>query len=184
MTQAITKEIIIGDLIAKYPQSIEILMAQGVQCVGCGAAYDETLEQGLASHGYSEEELKDLLIQLNAVAKEVQEESDENPIHISARAAQKVKDFLKQQEKKDTGLRIIVAAGGCSGMQYQFAFETEKKDDDFIIVKDDISFYIDEDSLNFLKGARIDYVETLQGAGFKVSNPNAKSSCGCGQSFQ
>ena len=80
-------------------------------------------------------------------------------------------------------LRLAVTGGGCSGFQYNFALEGTRQDDDLIIERDGATILIDPLSLDFLKGAEIDFVDDLIGAAFKVNNPNATSSCGCGTSF-
>ena len=90
-----------------------------------------------------------------------------------------------QQEQTDSQgkpLRVFVDAGGCSGMEYGMAFD-EKKADDEIIAHDGVEVVIDPMSMNFLKGSVIDYIDSLQGSGFKINNPNVHSSCGCGKSF-
>ena len=92
--------------------------------------------------------------------------------------------FLKTQEKlPDLMLRITVNGGGCQGFEYLFKSETIKNEDDHVFQKDGAAIIIDDISLPFLKGAEIDYAEDLIGAHFKINNPNANSSCGCGTSF-
>jgi iron-sulfur cluster insertion protein len=92
--------------------------------------------------------------------------------------------FLKQQEG-DTGLmlRVSVSGGGCSGFQYGFSFDDAVTDDDVVFGPDEARVVIDEVSLELLNGAEIDFIEDLMGAYFKVNNPNATASCGCGTSF-
>jgi iron-sulfur cluster insertion protein len=80
-------------------------------------------------------------------------------------------------------LRLAVTGGGCSGFQYNFALDDNRQDDDLVIVRDGATVLIDPVSLDFLKGAEIDFANDLIGAAFKVNNPNATSSCGCGTSF-
>ena len=80
-------------------------------------------------------------------------------------------------------LRVAVNGGGCSGFQYEFAITGERNDDDFVIEKDGVTVLVDEISLNYLGGSEIDYAEELIGAAFKIKNPNATASCGCGTSF-
>ncbi len=91
--------------------------------------------------------------------------------------------FLMREEGKNAKLRIEVQGGGCSGFSYGFRFDTEVHDDDLIIELDDAVVLIDETSLEFLAGSKIDYVEDLMAAAFKIENPNASSACGCGTSF-
>ena len=91
---------------------------------------------------------------------------------------------LREQEKKpDMMLRIQVNGGGCQGFEYEFKQDTTQNDDDHLFEKDGVAVLVDDVSLPFLEGAEIDYVDDLIGAHFKVNNPNAASSCGCGTSF-
>ena len=91
--------------------------------------------------------------------------------------------FLKEQEGGDAKLRIEVRGGGCSGFSYGFRFDDQVNDDDLVIEQEDVVVLIDETSLQFLDGAKIDYVEDLMAAAFRIENPNASSACGCGTSF-
>jgi iron-sulfur cluster assembly accessory protein len=104
------------------------------------------------------------------------------PVTVSARAAKKIGKIL-QAEPAPMMLRVAVTGGGCSGFQYNFALDDARTDDDLVIEKDGVTVLVDPMSLDFLKGAEIDYVDDLIGAAFKIHNPNATSSCGCGTSF-
>lgn len=105
-----------------------------------------------------------------------------SPVTLSARAAKRIAEILKS-EPKPTMLRVAVTGGGCSGFQYNFALDDTKTDDDLVIERDGATVLVDPMSLDFLKGAEIDFTDDLIGAAFKVNNPNAASSCGCGTSF-
>lgn len=178
----IHKDMTIGELVQKYPSCIEVLMNKGVHCIGCGAAFFETIEEGLKGHGMSDEQVEEVVKQLNEAIPEEVGGSDES-VKITEKAVKKLKEILKEQKKEDYGLRIAVIPGGCSGFQYAFDFEKEEKENDTVVEVDAVKFFVDNESMKKLKGAIIDYVETLQGAGFKISNPNATGTCGCGQSF-
>jgi iron-sulfur cluster assembly accessory protein len=104
------------------------------------------------------------------------------PVTVSARAAKRIADILKG-EPAPSMLRIAVTGGGCSGFQYNFAIDDARTDDDLVIERDGATVLIDPMSLDFLKGAEIDFVDDLIGQSFKIHNPNATSSCGCGTSF-
>ena len=99
--------------------------------------------------------------------------------------AQKVQEFLAgQAEVSDrAGLRVGVKGGGCSGFQYQLAFD-EQKDDDIVFESHGLKLLVDGPSLPYVDGSQIDYVDSLQGAGFQVVNPNVVAACGCGSSFR
>jgi iron-sulfur cluster assembly protein len=104
-------------------------------------------------------------------------------IQLTPRAIDKVKEILDTQEPKPTGLRIAVVGGGCSGFNYSMAFENNPNVLDKTYNFDGLKVYVDQASMLYLDGASVDYVETLEGAGFKFENPNVKSTCGCGSSF-
>jgi iron-sulfur cluster assembly protein len=106
-------------------------------------------------------------------------------ITLSDKGAQKVHEFLdsQQQDAAIAGLRVGVRGGGCSGFQYQLAFD-EQRDSDAVFESHGLKLLVDRESLPYVSGSTIDYEETLQGAGFKVSNPNVVAACGCGSSFR
>lgn len=101
---------------------------------------------------------------------------------ISERGARQIAKLLAG-EAPGTMLRVTVSGGGCSGFQYAFAFDDSKTDDDLSYTRDGVTVIIDALSLEYLKGSEIDYVDDLIGAAFRIHNPNATASCGCGTSF-
>ena len=105
-----------------------------------------------------------------------------SPVTVSASAARRIAEILKA-ESAPAMLRVAVTGGGCSGFQYNFTIDDTRMDDDLVVARDGATVLIDPMSLDFLKGAEIDYVDDLIGAAFKINNPNATSSCGCGTSF-
>ncbi len=106
-------------------------------------------------------------------------------VTITDKGAQKVREFLTGQEADMAlaGLRVGVRGGGCSGFQYQLAFD-EQRDRDVVFETHGLKLLVDGESLSYVDGSVIDYEESLQGAGFKVSNPNVVAACGCGSSFR
>ena len=104
-------------------------------------------------------------------------------VTVTDRAAHKIGEILRQ-EPVGTMLRVSVAGGGCSGFQYHMAFENQTNDTDEVLDFDGLKVAVDQMSSMYLDGVEIDYIETLEGAGFKFNNPNVKSTCGCGSSFQ
>lgn len=104
-------------------------------------------------------------------------------VSVSDAAAREVKNVLADQGEADAMLRIYVAGGGCSGLQYGMALETEQMEGDQVFTINGVSIVIDQQSFPYLDGCYVDYVDGLMGAGFKIDNPNATSSCGCGSSF-
>jgi len=105
------------------------------------------------------------------------------PVTVSASAARRVCRIVAQDGTPGMGLRISVSGGGCSGFQYGFTLDDSETADDIVIERDGARVLIDTVSLEYLRGAEIDFVEDLTGAYFKISNPQASSSCGCGNSF-
>ena len=103
-------------------------------------------------------------------------------VTITAGAEQKIRELMKE-EQDAVGLRVYVRGGGCHGYQYGMAFETKIGEDDSVIEKGDIKVIMDSQSAPLLSGAEVDYVDSLQGSGFAIKNPQAKTTCGCGSSF-
>jgi iron-sulfur cluster assembly protein len=112
------------------------------------------------------------------------EETRTETIFITDAAVKTVRELLVQKNVPDYGLRVFVSGGGCSGMQYGMALEAEARPYDHVIEQDDIKIFVDPTSMMYLNNATIDYEESLMGGGFKIDNPNAVSSCGCGSSFK
>jgi iron-sulfur cluster assembly accessory protein len=102
---------------------------------------------------------------------------------LTPSAIAKVKEIMGSQTPVPSGLRLSVVGGGCSGFQYSMAFENGAGMMDKVFEFDGLKVYVDATSLMYLGGAHVDYIETLEGAGFKFENPNVKSTCGCGSSF-
>ncbi len=104
-------------------------------------------------------------------------------VQLTEKAVEKVREILTSQEPQPAGLRIAVVGGGCSGFSYSMAFENQPNMLDKTYKYGDLKVFIDQASLLYLDGVNVDYVETLEGSGFKFENPNVKSTCGCGSSF-
>ena len=176
--QLITKNTTIGDAISQYPSIIEPLLDEGIHCIGCGASTYETLEEGLAGHGKTPGQIKQIIEKLN---KAIPKEKGTTTLKITEPALVKLKEILTK--KKAKGFRIKVVSGGCQGHSYAFDLVHKKENDDTIITIDKTDFFVDKESLELLKGAKIDYVDNIHGSGFRIVNPNANKSCGCGNSF-
>jgi iron-sulfur cluster assembly accessory protein len=104
-------------------------------------------------------------------------------IQLTEKAVDKVNEILNMQEPAPAGLRISVVGGGCSGFSYSMAFESNPGMLDKTYSFGPLRVFIDQASMLYLDGAEVDYVETMEGSGFKFNNPNVKSTCGCGSSF-
>ena len=106
-----------------------------------------------------------------------------NPVNLTAAAIAKVKEIMATQDPIPAGLRIGVVGGGCSGFQYSMSFENQPGMMDKVVRFEDLKVFVDATSAMYLNGCNVDYVETLEAAGFKFENPQVKSTCGCGSSF-
>ena len=104
-------------------------------------------------------------------------------IQVTERAISKIKALLETENKQGYGLRIAVQGGGCSGFQYGLAFESGQKPNDKVLEFEGLKVYVDAMSEQYLKDATVDYIESLQGSGFKIGNPSSTGTCGCGHSF-
>ncbi len=104
-------------------------------------------------------------------------------IQLTDIAANKVKEIMVQQNPMPTALRVAVVGGGCSGFSYHMAFENQENATDNVYDCEGVKVLVDQMSEMYLEGIQIDYIEGLEGAGFKFNNPNVKSTCGCGSSF-
>lgn len=104
-------------------------------------------------------------------------------VGISESAARRIAELLAAEENAALGMRIAVSGGGCAGFQYAFSFDDAQNADDRVFERGGARVLVDEVSLGFLQGSEVDFVEDLLGAYFKIHNPNATSSCGCGSSF-
>jgi iron-sulfur cluster assembly accessory protein len=114
----------------------------------------------------------------------IQESAIETPtITMTSAAADKVRELLQQENEPGLGLRVFVAGGGCSGLQYGMTLD-EEQEGDTSIQMEGFKVLVDEMSYGYIVGSEVDYVDSLMGAGFTVNNPNAVSSCGCGHSFK
>jgi iron-sulfur cluster assembly protein len=105
-------------------------------------------------------------------------------ITLTELAASRLLDMLHEQDLPGHGLRVFVQGGGCAGLQYSMAFEETPKEDDVLVADKGVRLFVDPFSARFLEGARIDFQDSLMGAGFRVDNPNAVAVCACGTSFR
>ena len=110
-------------------------------------------------------------------------EIEQRRIILTENAARRIAMLKGQENAENALLRIAVSGGGCSGFQYGLSFDDQRNDDDFVFERDGVGVVVDEVSLDLLNGAEVDFVEDLMGASFQIRNPNAASSCGCGNSF-
>ena len=109
---------------------------------------------------------------------------DDTVLNVTPAAVSIIRNLLEERNIPSHALRVFVTGGGCSGMQYGMAFQETPEAGDTVVHSDGVRLLVDPTSLTYLRGARIDYVDSLIGGGFQIDNPNAASSCGCGHSFK
>ncbi|NGX58263.1 MAG: Iron-sulfur cluster insertion protein ErpA [Chlamydiae bacterium] len=179
----IHRQLTIESILSMFPYKAQRLSQEitnaGLHCVGCSAATWETLEQGMYSHGKSDQEIDYLVGCLNAL---LEEKVDRSTITITPRAAKKYLSVLDQEGKQGWGIRFDERMSGCNGFEYVLDYSEKVQDDDDVITSQGIEIHIKRSMWERLLGSEIDYIDGLQGSGFKISNPNVKSSCGCGSS--
>jgi len=110
--------------------------------------------------------------------------TDQPLVSMTSRATEKLKEIVTKQSRDDLALRVYVTPGGCSGFSYGMTFADGREEDDTLIEQDGVRIVVDPMSAMYIKGSEIDFVDALMGGGFALRNPNAVSSCGCGQSFR
>jgi iron-sulfur cluster insertion protein len=110
-------------------------------------------------------------------------ETEERRVVLTESAVRRIASLKAQEQAENAFLRIAVSGGGCSGFQYGFSFDDQRNEDDVVFERDGVAVVVDDVSLGLLSGAEVDFVEDLMGASFQIRNPNAASSCGCGNSF-
>ncbi len=188
MSEATTihAQMTIEDILSLFPTKAQRLSQEitnaGLHCVGCHAATWETLEGGMLGHGKNQEEIARLVQKLNTLLKEKDPSYDGSKIQLTPKGAEKFLEFLRLEGKEGWALRFGDRMAGCSGFEYILDYSEKPLPNDEIFTSSGIEIHVDKASANRLRGSVIDYVDGLAGGGFKVSNPQAKSSCGCGSS--
>lgn len=181
--QKIARDMTIEDVFKKFPHKSQKLAQEmtnaGLHCVGCSAATWETIEAGMYGHGFVDTQIDGLIGKLNQI---LEEQEDLTTITVTPKAAKKLNTILEEEGKIGWGIRFGEKAAGCSGFEYFIDYSEKPKHGDMIFESNGIQVHVQHTSSERLIGSVIDYVDGLQGAGFKISNPNVKSSCGCGTS--
>jgi|SRR3989344_85566 len=174
----ITENTSLGTIIKRFSILIPILEEYNIPHQGCHSPYSLSLKTAFKKFS-KKGTISDFLNILNSKIKDFSEDE----FSISNEAIDRIK-YLSKKNNKKCGLRILVKEGGCAGKEYKFEFEENKKENDIVIEENNVKLYIDNESIRFLKDSRLEFVNSLMGGGFRISNPHAKSTCGCGKSFQ
>lgn len=111
-------------------------------------------------------------------------EQTQRMITVTPKAAEKIQEFMKEEAESPEYLRVYVQGGGCSGLSYGMGFEKAPEEGDLVMEESGVKLLVDSYSIDHLKGANVDYIESLMGSGFKINNPNVTKSCSCGHSFE
>ncbi len=187
-TQLISKDMIIAEVVADYPEAADIFESFGLHCVGCSANTADTVESGALSHGMEDSQIEEMMNELNSklanVHHEARHENEHKEVILTDKAVSKLKDLMAAQGNGSVGVRMSAVPGGCSGYMYGMDFEKEQKEGDTVQELSDLKVFVDAKSMNLLGGMTVDYVDALTGSGFKFINPNARGGCGCGKSFR
>lgn len=176
--QLITKDMTIGDVVAKYPRTANIMMSHGLNCIGCSVNPYETIENGALGHGMPQEELDSMIEEVNKVASAPERPKDQ--ILFTERAVNKVKELAVSENKIDQALRVEVKPQGCNDWQYFMDFAATAGEGEKEKTITGLKVYISDASEKALLGGEIDYLVTPEGEGFKIDNPNKPSVCECG----
>lgn len=183
LKQQISPQMTIAEIFSTFPaQSQRLAQAitnAGLHCVGCNAATWETLEAGMLGHGMPRTAIDALVKKLNSI---LEEPIDSSTISLTPRGAKKFIEIAQEEGIPGAALRFGDSAGGCGGFEYILDFSEEAEEDDEVFESNGVRIHVKKGMIKRLMGSVIDYVDGLQGSGFKVSNPNVKSSCGCGKS--
>lgn len=180
----ITKEMTIDDILSSFPQKSQklamALTSVGLECVGCCASTYETLEAGMYGHGMTTEEIEEMVDVLNKIISE--EPLDMAGINLTKAAAAKFIAILEEEGKKGWALRFGDHPGGCGGYEYVLDFSEFPSEEDEVFVSNGVEIHVKRKILPRLIGSEIDYYDGLRNSGFKITNPNVKGACGCGNS--
>ncbi|MFT4250791.1 MAG: iron-sulfur cluster assembly accessory protein [Candidatus Woesearchaeota archaeon] len=181
----VNADMYIGDVVMRYPVTAQVMMSYGLHCVGCHVSNFETIRQGAMGHGQMDDEDVEILIsEMNEAIAEHEVSLSSETLTVTSRAVEKISEFASREENKEgLFLRVKVIPGGCSGFKYDLDFDTQALDDDVVLVTEGLDIRVDPDSADFLKGSVLDYLDGLDGSGFKIENPSASENCGCGKSF-
>lgn len=177
------RQMTIEEILSLFPHKAQRLAHEitsaGLHCVGCHAATWETLEAGMMGHGMDNAAIERLVGKLNAL---LDEKVDASTITMTPRAVEKYREILKEEGKEGWGIRLDERMAGCNGFEYTLDYSQHAEPSDASFESNGIQIHIRADKVARMIGSEIDYIDSLNASGFKISNPNVRSSCGCGTS--
>jgi iron-sulfur cluster assembly protein len=181
----ITREMTIGEILEKYPGSADVMESYGLHCIGCDVNPFDTLGNAARVHEMPEDKMNSLQNDLNKLEmgeEKIVEEVKNPVISLTDNAAKKVLELMKSNGMEGGSLHFGLVAGGCAGSTYSLEFVKESKNDDIELEDKGVKILVDRSSIASVNNTTIDYLDSLQQSGFKINNPNAKATCGCGKS--
>ena len=183
----VTRQTMIGEVVQKYPKSVEVMLKMGLHCFGCNVSLWESLESGCKGHNMPEEKIDNIIEELNkfVVTQKPIEVPADFKVEITDKAVNKIRYFIAKNQKLGYGLRIAIIPGGCAGLTYQLDLD-QMKEEDIVVSRGGVSVLIDKATASHINGSNLDYAESLQlnASGFVVNNPNVQKTCHCGASFR
>ncbi len=176
-SQKVTKDMTIGEVVNKYPESSTIMLSYGLHCVGCAVNPYESIENGCLGHGIDENTINKLVHEINKKL-ENKEERISKKITITKNAADKFKEFMKEENKENCAIKLQVIDTG-STLQYTLDFTDHQSKNEEEFEENGIKIFVEKSQIELIKGTQIDYIENERGSGFKIENLNQNSG-GCG----
>ncbi len=171
---------LIGEVLNLYPDTAEIMQDFGLHCTSCSVNVFEPLKAGAMSHGIEEAVVDEMIVRINELAAAKRKAPDDG-LYVTAKAAEKIQEFAKAEDKEGWGLKITALDNGGKEPAYGMDFQKVAEKDDKSFEFHGVSIFIAPDSLSNLLGAEVDFIDSAYGSGFKITNPNfSKKEGGCG----
>ncbi|QQR55377.1 iron-sulfur cluster assembly accessory protein [Candidatus Peregrinibacteria bacterium] len=178
----VTGDMLIGEVLNLYPDTAEIMQDFGLHCTSCSVNVFEPLKAGAMSHGIEEEVVDEMILRINELAASKRKAPDDG-IYVTQKAAEKIREFAKAEDKEGYGLRISAKDNGGREPVYAMDFLKDGEAGDTRFEFHGVTIHLDPESLGNLLGAEVDFIESAYGSGFKITNPRFTKKgggCGCG----
>ncbi len=169
MMPRVTGDMLVSDIVKRYPETMEVMTSYGLHCVGCHVSQFESLEDGCKGHGMSEAICKELIEAINKAITEA--DAQGNVINLTNKAARKVKELMEKQGSPNAAIRVEVITGA-TGPTYSLGFDSDPaKSEDTAVTDKGVRLYYKSSDEKVVKGTKIEYVETPGGSGFRIAPP-------------